>query len=87
MLGYDDTTDSTATMWDNEDTSTVTIYSTGIDNYDYEPVYYDAEWEAVRFGWHNPRKIQIPKKFIQKHINIQIRNSLPYKMRQAENCL
>lgn len=78
-----DSTDSTTTPTRLDDTSTIIstydIYHK--DDWDYEHGYVEEEREMVRIGWHNPRKMPMPRKYIHKHINIHIRNQLPYKMR------
>jgi hypothetical protein len=84
-----DSTDSTTTGYGLDDTNTTTLtYDIGYKgDCDYEPDYIEEEREMVRLGWHNPRKMLLPVKHVQKHINIQIRNQLPYKMCEVANVL
>ena len=40
-----------------------------------------------KIDWYVPRKTPIKTKSVKKYINIQIRNSLPYKRRAVDNIL
>lgn len=80
-----DSTDSTttATGWYDDSTATSITYTCYKDDRDYEPEYLFDEIEAVRSGWYNPRKINLPVVHIVPRIPIQIRNQLPHKMRES----
>lgn len=84
-----DSTDSTTTPTRFDNTNTITLaYDTVYKgDCDYDSDYIKEEREWVRTGWCNPRKITIPRKHIYRNINIQIRNQLPYKIREITNGL
>ena len=79
----DDTNCTSVTPWMEDSTATIITYTNYYDKWEYEPDYIAEEIEAVRSGWHNPRKINLPVVHIVPRIPIQIRNQLSYKMRDG----
>jgi len=84
MVLMDDTNCTSVTGWDESSTATSVTYTNYYkDDWEYEPDYIAEEIEAVRFGWHNPRKVNLPVVNFKPRIQLQIRNQLPYKMREG----
>lgn len=79
------TTDVTVTCDEyNESVSyTYTLYNYTFE-FDYAAYIAEEHIKAVRGGWNNPRKIQLPNKpFFSNPQNV-IRNALPRKIRQID---
>lgn len=83
MVTMDDTDCTSVTPWIEDSTATSITYTNYYDKWEYEPDYIAEEIEAVRSGWCNPRKVNLPVVHIVPRIPIQIRNQLPYKMRDG----
>lgn len=83
MVTMDDTDCTSVTPWIEDSTATSITYTCYKDDLDYEPEYLFDEIEVVRSGWHNPMKVNLPVVHLVPRIPIQIRNQLPYKMREG----
>jgi len=52
--------------------------------YEHNPTYLLEEIKAIRGGWYNPRKVNMPMVLKTHKIPVQIRNQLPRKMRKID---
>ncbi len=54
----------------------------------YESCILNTEFKTLRRGWYNPRTINLIKNMAKQHIKLNIRNQLPYKIREvADVCV
>jgi hypothetical protein len=82
VLGYD-YEECTFTCAVDTSTVTFTIKSNYSDYEDYD--YKREEIEDIRYGWYNPRKININNRHIHKQYKSKARNQLPRKFRRPDN--